>query len=476
MPSKERAQSPNTTTQQVSQNGDGRNRIDPTATIRPQVQRAPDHLHPGDILRMQHTVGNRAVQRLLAGQGQRPASETRASAQQPEPLHASQHALPKQDHLVSTAAANSAQPAVLQRTPLDNGEKDDVVILFGLPDRTHVPATVHKEHLPTLRAMAVTLTNYVQNDKARLNGLVLALAKPNEFAAINTARMNQRAQAIIDWNTFMGGNDAVLPGVTPDNAATVLSAITPMANNAGLRAYVTSQGLAALIGIINASHLRHLGTINTLMNAGGRAGAITAQALDRIEIVLGVAPPNSAYAQMVWGAGGEADPATNKLVHFRKHVLKIGNVDDSEPWKWVQILHMNITEADYMTWSGGTSWSTVRPDLFPQPTNQLTNEAQSRYFFDTFLPGNVAAQDALKNSYHDTYTNLIEANSGAMNIVTSDGQDVIKIMGNVNIGGFMVFIIGKLADDNSAFTISSAYAPQNDKLAANLVRKLYTLV
>lgn len=108
-------------------------------------------------------------------------------------------------------------------------------------------------------------------------------------------------------------------------------------------------------------------------------------------------------------------------------------------------------------------------------TRESTSKSMYRYFIEDFVPASPLAQAALKGRAQDTYTAMIAANSIALSIVISDGGDVFKTMGNKILGGYTTFIVAKLEDDLSAFTISSAYAPQNDKVAANQVRRLYRL-
>jgi hypothetical protein len=397
-------------------------------------------LSPKHVLQLQRQIGNQRVLRLLAGRSHAPA---------------------------------------VQLTPLDNGQKVQVVALFALAPPANVPAVVHQEHLPTLQAFAAQLMPAVNNQSIRLQNLVLAIAKPNELA-IGTPAMDTRAQAIVDYNAVSGlAPQVILPGVFPAAAAACLAAIRALPNSVPLQPLLaTPAGLNFLI-TVHALSPTHLVTINTMMLNGANVIALTGfnptvPTMARLDAVLALLPPMVANAALVWGRGGEADTATNQRVHFDKHVLKVGNDDALEPWKWKQLLNIDIQAAQYTAWAGH-SWSVDDPALFPDPTASITTEAQYQYFIETFLPGNPAAQAALRAAYQAAYTNLIAANSNALTIVISDGGDVFKVMGNKVIGGHTVFIVGKLEDDLSAFTISTAYAPVNDKVAANQVRRLYHL-
>jgi hypothetical protein len=345
-----------------------------------------------------------------------------------------------------------------------------------------VPATIHHEHLPTLRGVAAALKAAVGNDRRRLQALGLNIARPNELA-IGQTTMDLRAQAIVDYNAVSGlAPDIKLPGVQPGRGAACLAAVRVLGGRVHLQPLLTTaQGLTKLIDV-HALGPAHLGTIATLMEYGANVTAIhgfgaTLQSMNRLTAVLTRLPPMTANAALAWGRGAESDVATNQTVHFEKHVLKLhGNDDADEPWKWKQILGLNISGEDFKAWSGGRSWSNERPDLFPHPsTASITTESQYKYFIEDFLPTSPLSQDGLKSREQNAYTAAVAANSTALAIVISDGGDVFKVMGNKTISGQTVFIVAKLEDDLSAFTISSAYAPKNDKVAANQVRRLYRL-
>ncbi|MCB9230021.1 MAG: DUF4157 domain-containing protein [Bacteroidia bacterium] len=288
-------------------------------------------------------------------------------------------------------------------------------------------------------------------------------------AAINPYRnsgnytLTRRALAM--YNTFLGVNEAAVPGMRDDaDAGQVESFINntrtfSSEEEGGVRAYVTSQGMLTAINRTNAvlNNMRALGKTWAYTQNNNLISAVTLPMLAVVLVDNG--GKASTIKNIPWGQGAETSIGVNQDVHFEKHLLRLNNVanpDEYEPWKWMRLLGYNILKSDIN--NTGDVYKGI-PDIFTD--GMIKSRFHSGKFFNEWLPGKNNAIAWLAAQHKNTYLNYAISRTGALQngIVINTGGEV-KVLGNSG----ETFVAMKVVGGN--LTLSSVYIPLDDRVAS----------